>query len=40
VRVAGCCDDVAGGVVGGAMVGVVLTAGLEVVCVKSASLNM
>jgi hypothetical protein len=40
VRVAGCGDDVAGGVVGGAMIGVALAAGLEVLCVKSASLNM
>jgi hypothetical protein len=40
VRVAGCGDDLTGGVVGGVMVGVVLTAGLEVLCVKSASLKM
>jgi hypothetical protein len=40
VRVAGRGDDVAAGVVGGSMVGVALTAGLEVLCVKSASLNM
>jgi hypothetical protein len=38
VRVAGYGDDVAGGVAGGAMVGVVLTGGLQAVCVKSASL--
>jgi hypothetical protein len=40
VQVAGCGDAVAGGVAGGAMVGVVLTGRLQVVCVKSASLNM
>jgi hypothetical protein len=33
-------DDVAGGVACGAMVGVVLAAGLEVLCMKSSSLNM